>query len=62
MTNQELARYYRGIADKLEFDDIRIATMLRDRADELDPSRPSGGTVVWWRYNPRYASTHMGRS
>jgi len=65
MTNKELAQIYRNTAahldcTKLAASDIEIIRILRNRADELDPPKPQGGTVVWWRYNPKHASSPYG--
>ena len=67
MTSKGFAQLYRDVADRiaesdttLDREDIKIAGMLRKRASEHDPPKPRGGTVVWWRYKPKHASSPCG--
>ena len=67
MTSKGFASLYRDVADRIaerettvDREDIKIAGMLRKRASELDPLKPEEGSIVWWRYRPRYESIYYG--
>ena len=52
MTNKEIADRLRGLIDATS-NGIVLSEYIQRIADELDPPRPSPGTVVWWRHIPR---------
>ena len=47
MTNREIAKRLRGLIDATS-NGIALSVSIQRIADELDPTRPEPGTVVWF--------------
>ena len=68
MTNEERAQAYRAVADwVLEHPGIepqvqvRLSKMIRDKADEIAPPRPTPGTIVWWQDTEGLLDPELGQ-
>jgi len=60
MTNKETAKRLREIADEIAAARINgFGNRLIDLANELDPTRPLTGTVVWWKRHD-YTKWNLG--